>query len=248
MLTFRETGEQMVEFFTQQLDEIEQLRAELEQGERELAGEWRKFHEAQHELAESRAELEKSQREFGLFGDPQAHAAAMEDLRAQVAALEKQRDTMERELSDDRGQINHLADAARELADLRAAQLEGKGVSEQEAAGLRQDLARLDKERAVLEVELETVRRRLAEMADAATAEKARMAEERAKWMDEIKQWRPMLERLANAVPPPGAAPAPPPAATANDGDPMLESIMSQFDLLQKEIARRRSGGKKVVR
>ena len=112
----------------------------------------------------------------------------------------------------------------------------------------------------MLESELETVRRRLAEMAETAADERARMAAERSDWTaersdwtNELRQWRKTFERHVNASLTP--APTPPgrqearaetTAAVPGDGDPILESVMAQFDQLQKEIAGRRAGGRKV--
>jgi hypothetical protein len=98
-----------------------------------------------------------------------------------------------------------------------------------------------------LEAELETVRRRVVEMAEVATAEKQRTTQERAEWSKEFKQLRKLLELQVKT---PAAPVAEPPreavsAAAPVGGDPMLESVMAQFDMLQKDIARRRTGTKK---
>jgi hypothetical protein len=103
-----------------------------------------------------------------------------------------------------------------------------------------------------LEAELETVRRRVVEMAEAAASEKQRTTQERSEWSKEFKQLRKLLEVQTKSgpkaapveSPAPVAAPVAAAASPAGASDPILESVMAQFDMLQKDIARRRTNPK----
>jgi len=126
---------------------------------------------------------------------------------------------------------------------------------------LGKELAAMERERAVLETELEAVRNRAAEMAEALESQRRQSAEERALWTEELKRLRGLMEALAErqaeeerppaTVPmvragacpanPPQEAAAPAPAAGPTaDPDPLLNSVMAQFQMLQKDLARRR--------
>ena len=127
------------------------------------------------------------------------------------------------------------------------------------AAGLPADtvheLLQLQQERTQLEFELESVRGRTAELAEALAEQKRVSAQQQVQWSDEFRRIRTLLEGLpARRVeePPAGppvvrprrdAQPAPQPAQAAA-ADPVLDSVMAQFEILQKDLARRRAAAK----
>jgi hypothetical protein len=130
------------------------------------------------------------------------------------------------------------------------------GASLEEFRRLESQRAEWQQERAVLETELEVVRNRVAELSEALADEKRSVAEERAGWSDELKRMRRLLERLPGRQIEPGAAPVsePPRPATGESpvesspprspgGDPVLDSVAAQFEMLQKDLARRRKAG-----
>ena len=111
----------------------------------------------------------------------------------------------------------------------------------------------MERERIVLETELEAVRGRAAEMAETLAQQGRQMAEERAKWAEELKHMRRLLE----AMPQRRAEGDPVHASSGGQGrsegrsagrshdghgdsDPVLSSVMAQFEMLQKDLARRR--------
>ena len=101
-------------------------------------------------------------------------------------------------------------------------------------------------ERAVLETELDAVRVRAAELADTLDEERQRASGERKDWAEELRQMRQVLQSLSEAkmtaVPNVAAPVAVPvePAEQADVQDPVLDSVMAQFEILQKDLARRR--------
>ncbi len=90
---------------------------------------------------------------------------------------------------------------------------------------------------------------RASEMAETLAQQGRQMAEERLQWSEELKQMRRLLEGLSQRRPEPESVAAPAPAraetrpAAGHDGaeaDPVLNSVMAQFEMLQKDLARRR--------
>jgi hypothetical protein len=92
-------------------------------------------------------------------------------------------------------------------------------------------------------------------MAEELTEQTRRMAEERALWNEELKAIRLLLEAMAQQrrePPPPtcqanvsqapdDAQPVASPREPVPEGDdPVLDSILAQFEILQKDLTRRR--------
>jgi hypothetical protein len=82
--------------------------------------------------------------------------------------------------------------------------------------------------------------------------QKRQIAQQQTQGSAELQHIRAMLETLARqnreieASPPPAAEPAPPPPqaakpATGAPADPVLGSVLAQFEMLQQDRARRRS-------
>jgi hypothetical protein len=145
---------------------------------------------------------------------------------------------------------------------------------------LQSKVTELEHERQALEEELEEVRTRAADLAKTVAEQKRQMADERAELTAELRQLRRVLDKQATWIaqqsqPLPGlpaAMPEPPngsaqhlpnqapvaaagsyPAAVppAPNRDPVLGSVLSQFELLRKDLERRRAppkiGGTKNV-
>ena len=139
-------------------------------------------------------------------------------------------------------------------ADRAAAQPDPK--LQEQLHALEQERAERGQERVVLESELDMVRNRAAEMAETLAQQQQQMADERQQWAQELKRMRRLLETLssrglehpaaAEALPTrvaprrtTGKSPDEAPAARPN-GDPVLGSVIAQFEMLQKDIVRRR--------
>jgi predicted nucleic acid-binding Zn-ribbon protein len=121
-------------------------------------------------------------------------------------------------------------------------------------------LVELEQERGMLEEELETVRRRCEELAQTVADQKRQLTEERAEWTAEFRQLRKILDKQSqilverveqNHVAPLGVVAGPSEnvngaAAQRGGVDPVLGSVISQFQLLQKDAARRRQAKSKA--
>lgn len=159
------------------------------------------------------------------------HEQACKELEARAAELQQQQQGLEAE----RQRLH--AELERALAE------QHQRLAEAQAAETRQ--------REALENELELVRMRAAELAESLAEQSRQIAQERAQWSDELKRMRRLLETLVrsqhapvtggdeeSAIAEPGSAPS-----RAAKEDPVLCSVMAQFQMLQKDLARRRRNG-----
>lgn len=124
-----------------------------------------------------------------------------------------------------------------------------------------QERTQLNQERSVLESELDMVRNRAAEMSETLAQQQREMAEERQRWSAELKRMRRVLEALSTrqvefqepSIPSgntggtaaPADRPSEPAPASPAESDPVLGSVMAQFEMLQKDIVRRRKDAAK---
>lgn len=123
----------------------------------------------------------------------------------------------------------------------------------------------LEDERAMMENELELLRARAAELAEQLASQRRDGADQQRQWSDELRAMRGVLQGLSQQVAqavekgastPIAAAPAGTPVTgttpsaavgesasspPAGGADPVLDSVMAQFEMLQKDLARRRS-------
>jgi len=128
---------------------------------------------------------------------------------------------------------------------------------------LRQQMAALDaekrqaeQERREVENELEGLRNRAAELVETLARQQANQAQQESEWGEELRRMRQLLEevsqRLVEAAlpcspaqekkdrPAPSGSPQAPAMETLH-GDPVLDSVMAQFEMLQRDIAKRRA-------
>jgi chromosome segregation ATPase len=113
---------------------------------------------------------------------------------------------------------------------------------------MEQQQSLLAKERAVMETELESVKNRASEIAELLAEQKRLSVPQQSQWADELQQMRTLLETLTRQItenkrqiePVPAVKPASGVAAVAL-GDPVLESVLAQFEILQQDRFYRRS-------
>lgn len=252
----------------QQLDQREQaIRTEREDSQKQIArAESERDAENTARLAQLAAELDAARGELTAarseLGVVQASAQRDVDAAVQQAnelrAAADERDELSVKLDRVQKESTQLAGAAEELETIRAelaavrAELaERKRQASSTAAPPDEETARrlqsLEQERSALETELEHVRIRAAETADALDEQKRRSTVERAEWSGELKQLRRTLERQSQLLAErrhETPTVATPPAAKSNDrhsSDPVLDSVMAQFETLQKDLIRRRN-------
>jgi chromosome segregation ATPase len=218
-------------------------------------------------LRESLAEISAGQQEFyrffsGIFDE--LEVLSDELVRRQQAWLaERQRTENElkqraERLEHERGEMERLR---HELADAQAERQQAQPDEELQGQFQEAERARseLQEECRVLETELESVRNRAAELTESLAEQRRQTAAEREQWTQELKRMRRLLEMLSTQRLEPVAAggahtvsvrmheSSPPPtpqlvSAAVREEEPALASVMAQFEMLQKDLARRRRG------
>ncbi|MCC6124389.1 MAG: hypothetical protein IT426_05485 [Pirellulales bacterium] len=145
---------------------------------------------------------------------------------------------------------------AREATEFPAPKNGANGELEQKLTDLERQHAALEQDRAVLEKELEGVRNRAADLAESLAEQKRLAVQQQTQGAAELQRMRQLLEniarqdafarphreieplpRAADPVTPPASKPEPAAAAS----DPVLGSVLAQFEMLQQDRARRRA-------
>jgi chromosome segregation ATPase len=187
------------------------------------------------------------------FGDLLASASdERHALRSALGQFQKEMADLAEAKSQVTGLGSELRQALDRLASAQAAaQSEALPAMEERLLRMEEERSQSDRERAALESELETLRTRNAEMACLLDRQKSQATEERTQWGDEIRRLRQVMElmsagrsgsraREAGAAPPAAVPPSPAPAGSTAAKDSALDSVIAQFELLQKDAARRR--------
>ena len=183
--------------------------------------------------------LETAEQERAALRD--AREAAQSQLE-RLAELSQELAASRTELAETRQEIQ----AQREAAEQDESQPRPGGDFQERFDQVIAERQELAEERAALETELELVRNQAAELAETIAAERKQSAEERGQGAAELKRMRRLLELIADrsaATPAPGEADArlSGEAAGESSADPVLDSVMAQFEVLQKDLARRRN-------
>jgi DNA repair exonuclease SbcCD ATPase subunit len=210
------------------------------------------------ELASLRSALAAAQAELASL-QSERDSALNNDARQQVDQQRQEIERLRADLEAAQLQTARLAASAMDLADARQEimRLREELTHSQMAAHeeLNARITDLLRERTELELELEAVRNRAAELLEEGEEERRRMSEERAHWAGELRQLRRALEAQSQAlsekeaelraVQAPAISALPlagqdAAAAAAVRKDPVLDAVMAQFQRLQQErIARR---------
>ncbi len=188
----------------------------------------------------------------------EAFQAAIEAAQARDGRLSELLDELSQaraDLSEARDQIQRLRKELESSGPGAVSATPDEGLQSR-LAQLEQERAQLDQERVVIETELESVRNRAAEMAENLAEQRREMSSEREQWAQELKRMRRLLENISahRMAPLPVETPPAPSephesaaSSSGGAGDPVLDSVMAQFEMLQKDIVRRRRAGAEVV-
>ncbi len=222
-----------------------QLKKLVEQRQGELATASEKLLHAQNESAQLQQRLE-------------LQSEQQRQLREQIERLQAEHQAASGELAQMRSQVapwvQAVAEAAQLRAELAAAQGESARLREQLAsaapdAGASEKLQSLENERRQLELELDAVRHRTAELDAALEDQKRLMASERERWNEELRHLRKAVERQAellvhgaSAAAPQTPTATPTRAADSRAEDAVLDSVLEQFEMLQRTKIRKLAG------
>jgi predicted nucleic acid-binding Zn-ribbon protein len=175
------------------------------------------------------------------------------------SGLESMRERLDQHDHRIKEERRRIAEEREKLAAERAQWQAQKHQVATESPESQRLLSELEQERGMLEEELETVRKRCEELAQTVADQKRQLTEERAEWTAEFRQLRKILDKqsqiLIERVEQNHAAPLAVVAASDSGNgaaaqrggvDPVLGSVISQFQLLQKDAARRRQAKSKA--
>jgi len=261
-------------FFAGVLDELDSLSAELAQRQHQ----WhRQRQQREDELRQQKELLEEQRAAVAAHAQDTQHAGDLQasavvensrQIRQVLDEIRQERAELCQTQEAVQSQLARLAAVAAELAEIQEKRpVEGTMPAgdtrhEQLLEEARSQQVQWEKERAVLEAELEAVRNRAAEMSESLTEQKRLVGQQQNQWSEELKRMRCALEDVsrqwsqeeppvgpvaASPQPPPVPPPAPEPVAaeetrSANE-DAALSSVMAQFEMLQRDLARRRATG-----
>lgn len=243
-------------------EELENERAllarEMQQGPRQLEAQAAEISRLERELAEAREAMAQQ------VADGEGDAGRHQELLDEMRRLREECDKLRQEQNDAHQALEAEKQTSQELRTALEAAHEGINAElEARLEAINNELAQtrgsldqrnevvhgLEQERAALETELEMVRARAAELTESLDQERRKMAEDRAEWSTELKQLRRLLERQARlSTTQPAAADissshhTPPDSQAAPDGsksprmdDPVVGSVLAQFDRIRQQ-------------
>ncbi|MEZ6070330.1 MAG: hypothetical protein R3C10_08630 [Pirellulales bacterium] len=194
-------------------DEIDRREAEVRDRENELAGQSQR--------------LESEQQRIEQWADDCQRRA--DELVDEQSQFEQRREELDRQLADATAEVTLLREQ------MAAANAADGCTSER--------VMKLEQERQALEEELELVRQRAAALVETADEERRDFESQKSLWMRDMKELRRSLEVNAPtpAQPEVTANTVPAAAAPVNKAprDTALDSVMAQFEMLQRDLARR---------
>jgi chromosome segregation ATPase len=241
-------------FLNAQLDALEQRFSRLSERERSLQSDVDSTLSATQ--AEQSAAAEQIAALAAELASAKAHIEKLERANSKGNVAESEVAILRQELEKAAAQSSRMAGMAVELADAKAELAELKSRQNQGTAEVVADYERrlrdVDQEREALETELDHIRKRAAEANTALAEHRRREAEERAEWSGELKQLRRALEKQSmllveqhesgsmggssatrKTVPVRGES-------TPTISDPVVDSVMEQFESLQRDMIKRR--------
>lgn len=180
-----------------------------------------------------------------------------QQLRQQVARAESDREALRGDVAQLRAQFGPLAESVTEAARLRgelaSAQAESMRLRDQLVASpsdaLLQEQQAAVLQRRQLESELDALRHRGAELFEALAEQKQAATQEREQWNEELRQLRRAVERQSEVLArrgsqSPAAGPSPEqlparPSNEAKEDDKVVDSVLAQFETLQRNKVRK---------
>jgi DNA repair exonuclease SbcCD ATPase subunit len=214
-------------------DEIEIVRKQLDERERELAEERQQTSELGELLETQQALVEQAISELQSLR--RQSTEELGELRRQLGATQAQ-------LGDARTQLHDAIARAAEAASQAAIAKSGPAVADE----TRARLAKLEHERRDLEEENKLLRARATALQETVNEQRRDLNEQQAEISTELKQLRDLLAERGHDFPHVDHDVAVTvAAATAHDEsehqrDPVVSSVMAQFARLQKDVAQRR--------
>jgi chromosome segregation ATPase len=220
------------------------LLKEFEEGRAEIRGAQKTVQEQIVRLVDAAEDLAAARNDFQTVrGELARHGEELTAIRSQTLAASQE---VESSIKD---KIREMDDQCL-LLEKERAEMEKAVESniKNKIHDMEQQQSLLEKERAAMEKELASVGNRAAEIADLLAEQKRVSAPQQGQWAEEMKQMRALLENLTlqiaqskRHVESSPAAKSLTGVAAAATGDPVLESVLAQFQVLQQDRVFRRS-------
>jgi len=230
---------------------LQEMTAEFDQLGESLASRQRCLQQRAAQQQESRAEAhhEQTDRLFALWeeasrqqGEIRQSQAGVEEQIVRLADVAVELIAVQNEVKAQREKWVQQSAALATLPEAIAS-AQTPPPSDSQLEELQHQYSELQQERTLLESELESVRSRAAELTDRLTEQKRNAAQQQSHWDEELHRLGLLLEtvasRQADAQQLLEQRPATP-AATPATTDPVLGSVLAQFELIQQDCARRR--------
>jgi chromosome segregation ATPase len=215
------------------LEELRDLKAKVCSAHEETAKMWSEISTTHQQLLQELAEPRATQEEL-------RHIST--EFRAMREGVEQDRvESRQRQESVE----EHLQRLASVVAELAAAQSPSDPDEQlsQVLDAARQQQAAWQQDRAGLEAELEAERQRGAQQNEALAEQRRVVAEQQAELAGELKRMRSLLELLLNHMNQPfGGNSGDGKQTSPSSENAALESMLSQFEMLQRDLAQRRAG------
>jgi len=224
-------GAQYVKQFQECIDQLQALREEYGSGRKDTEKMWSEISAFQQQYLEEHSELRETQKELQRIA---------KELQAMRDGVEQERAESQRRQENIE---NHLQKMAKTVTETIAAQTMA-GTDEQIAQlmeSARQQEAAWQKDREGLETELETERQRTARQNEMITDQRRLAAEQQAELAGELKRMRSLLELLLNHMNQPMGGDG----RQSGSENSALESMLAQFEMLQRDLAQRRASSLK---
>lgn len=218
------------EEFHRTIAELQQLHSQFQSDQQESRKSWEEIRAGCQEFLDEHKDLREIREGFRQIADE--FSGIKED-------VQRDRKDMHELCASVESQVSRLSTLATELAEAQAGSTNDSQVSEI-LEHARQQQAEWLQQRATLEAELDTMRRRTAEQAEALSEQKRLAGQQQAELSGELKRMRSLMENLASQVRSEPVAPGddakPQPAESS-----VLGSVLAQFEMLQRDINHRRT-------
>ena len=222
------------------------LQKEFEEGRAEIRGAQQTVQEQIVRLAAAAEDLAAARNDFQTVrGELARHGEELTAIRCQTLAASQEVESSIRNKISEMDEHRSLLEKEREAMEKA---VESNITNKIHDIDQQQSL--LEKDRAAMEKELAAVGNKAAEIADLLAEQKRMSVPQQGQWAEEMQQMRALLENMnrqiaqskRHAESSPAVKPLSGVAAVASS-DPVLESVLAQFEVLQQDRVFRRSEG-----
>ncbi len=218
--------------FSQCLEELQKLQAGVISAQEETAKIWSEISKTHQQFLQEHAQLHETKEEICRIST---------EFRALREGIEQDRAASSHSFESIQECLQQLTDVSAESAAAQSLSGHDEHLS-QVIEATRQQQAAWEQDRANLEAQLAAERQRSAEQNEVLTEQRRLTAQQQAELAGELKRMRALLEVLLNNMnQPPEGNPGDGNQASSSE-NAALETVLAQFEMLQRDLAERRAG------